>query len=122
MTFLYIALGGALGCTARYALTRFIGQFSPASFPYGTWVTNLLGCLFIGFLGAVIVRNHLPSQLRLLLITGFCGGFTTFSTFAYESLHLLRTGAWLSFVIYATLSLWMGIAGVWLGEKLGEIS
>ena len=77
---------------------------------------NIFGCLLIGILYALGEKGDILSpQTRLLLITGFCGGFTTFSTFAFENMNLLRTGDYIYFVLYIFLSILLGIAGVFLG-------
>ncbi len=117
---LYVALGGALGSTLRYLLSKWIDGNAGGTYPFGTFTVNIIGCLLIGILSALASKSSLPLELRLLLVTGFCGGFTTFSTFANESLSLMRTQDWLTFIAYVTLSLWIGIGAVWLGSKLAQ--
>ncbi len=118
MKILYVALGGAFGSTLRYLLSKWIDGNASGSYPYGTFTVNIIGCLLIGVLSALLSKSNMPIELRLLLVTGFCGGFTTFSTFANESLSLMRTQDWLTFIAYITLSVWLGIGAVWLGSKL----
>ncbi len=118
MNILYVALGGALGSSLRYLLSKWIDGNASGAYPFGTFTVNIIGCLLIGILSALASKSSLPLELRLLLVTGFCGGFTTFSTFANESLSLMRTQDWLTFIAYVTLSLWIGIAAVWIGSKL----
>src|SRR6478735_7457720 len=88
----------------------------------GTFVVNILGCFLIGLFNALAEKNNLIStELRLALTTGFCGGFTTFSTFANENMNLLRNGDYTYFGIYIVLSIALGIAGVLLGNSLVNI-
>ncbi len=115
---IYVALGGAIGSGARYMLSEWIGGKMGGSFPYGTLSVNLIGCLLIGILSAIVSRSQMPMELRLLLMTGFCGGFTTFSTFANESLSMMKTADVAGFLIYTTVSLWIGILAVWTGSKI----
>lgn len=117
---LCVALGGAIGSTARYLLSRLINEHSTgAPFPWGTLTVNVLGCLLIGLLCGLTARTSaLSPRWQLLLITGLCGGFTTFSTFAYESYLLADTRRILAAAAYAALSLTLGLAAVWLGYRL----
>ncbi len=116
---LWVALGGALGSSARYLASRWLGEAATGSYPWGTFTVNVVGCLLIGLLTVALQRSGLGDGWKLLLVTGFCGGFTTFSTFASENLALMRASDWLVCAAYVTLSLWLGIAAVWLGTKLG---
>ncbi len=118
MNILYVALGGALGSILRYVLSKWIDAGAGGLYPYGTFTVNVIGCLLIGVLSALVSKSTLSMEMRLLLITGFCGGFTTFSTFANESLSLMRTQDWITFIAYVTLSLWIGIGAVWIGNKI----
>src|SRR3954465_10895902 len=82
-----VALGGAFGASARYAVDRVIEQRSDAIFPWATFLINVSGCFVIGLITATLVdRHHLPAWLRIGLVMGVIGGYTTFSTFAQESL------------------------------------
>src|SRR3954466_13288434 len=91
-------------------------QIVSFTFPLGTFVVNTIGCLLIGIFYALIEKgNLLTPEWRLALTTGFCGGFTTFSTFAYENMNLLRTGDYLYFVLYAAGSVILGLAAVYVG-------
>ncbi len=120
MNILYVALGGALGSTLRYLLSKWVDDSTESVYPYGTFTVNIIGCLLIGILSALVSKSSLSIEMRLLLVTGFCGGFTTFSTFASESLSLMRTQDWLIFIAYVTLSLWLGIGAVWIGSKITQ--
>ncbi|HEY1115055.1 MAG TPA: fluoride efflux transporter CrcB [Chitinophagaceae bacterium] len=110
----WVALGGAVGSVLRYGCSR---ALNVGAFPFGTLLVNVLGCLAIGLLWGVFTR-HTNEALRLLLVTGFCGGFTTFSTFTYEGIQLMQEGRWTSFIVYTAFSVTLGLAATFLGFKL----
>lgn len=97
-TYLWIALGGALGSVARFASTEWVQLRWPSSFPWGTLLVNVLGSLLIGVLAALSEsdRWHLPLVARQFLMIGVLGGYTTFSSFSLQTLMLMRDGAMLS--------------------------
>lgn len=111
---LFIFLGGGLGSMCRYSISAYIVKTTSTHFPYATFLANAIGCLLIGLLIGFFQRsqNHL---LYLLLVTGFCGGFTTFSTFSNESFHLLRQGFYIHALAYIALSLLTGLTAVAAG-------
>lgn len=116
---LLVGLGGAVGSIGRYLCQRWVNEYYQHSFPLATFLVNITGCLLIGILFALGEKANILSQsARLLLITGFCGGFTTFSTFAFENMHLLRTSDHLYFLLYAFGSVVLGIAAVYAGNFL----
>lgn len=118
-TALIIALGGAIGSISRYGAQVFIYRIYPSVFPAGTFLVNLMGCLLIGiFYGLSEKGNLLTPEWRLFLTTGFCGGFTTFSTFAYENVDLIRSSDFLYTGLYIAGSVVLGIAAVFLGILL----
>ena len=86
-------------------------------FPYGTLLVNIAGCFLIGLLWGLFTR-HIDEQRRLLLVTGFCGGFTTFSSFTYEGVQMLMENRWLIFFLYVLLSVAGGLAATYFGYKL----
>src|SRR5215468_3938654 len=102
---LLVGLGGLLGSIARYLVTvLFAGQFA-TSFPLATFVVNISGCFIIGILFALSERGSgLSPEWRIFLTTGFCGGFTTFSTFSYESIKLIQDGEFFYLGMYVVLS------------------
>ena len=113
---LIVFAGSGIGGVARYGMQSWIFKLYPFTFPLGTFIVNTIGCLLIGIFYALSEkRNLLTPEWRLALATGFCGGFTTFSTFAYENMNLLRTGDYLYFALYAIGSVVLGIAAVYLG-------
>jgi CrcB protein len=117
-TFLLVGFGGFAGSYLRYFFASQIEQKFLSSFPYGTFIVNILGCFIIGMLYAMSTRFNLAPDYRLLLATGFCGGFTTFSSFSYEGVMLLQDSQFLYGFLYAGLSLIIGFFAAWLGLTL----
>jgi len=114
-SFLLVFLGGGLGSSLRYLVTIAMNQYSKV-LPFGTFTVNMLGCLLIGLiLGYAQKENTLTSNQTLLLATGFCGGFTTFSAFANENLELIKNGELFNFSIYAIGSVFLGIVLILIG-------
>jgi len=121
-TLLYIGIGSFLGGIARYLMSRAVQNSIASAFPYGTMAVNLLGCLLIGFIFGISERtNILNDEWRIFLTVGFCGGFTTFSTFANENMTLLRDGNFVSFALYTGLSVFLGLVAVFFGNALTKI-
>ena len=119
---LLVGCGSALGGICRFLSTRCISKFFPAMghFPLGTFAVNLVGCLLIGlFYG--LSEHTLSPNARLFLTVGFCGGLTTFSTFANENLQLFRDGNVLMFALYAAGSVFFGILAVHLGSLAAKL-
>ncbi len=117
---LYVGLGSFAGGIVRYLVSLLIKGGS-STFPWATFAVNIAGCLLIGLLLALF--NRMPNaspQLNLMLTVGFCGGFTTFSTFSKESLNLLQSGSYTTFALYALGSLVLGIAAVALGYAIAK--
>ena len=116
---LLVALGGGVGSVIRYLCQKWINEVYVHSFPLATFLVNVSGCFLIGAIFAAAEKlTLLTPSLRLLLITGFCGGFTTFSTFAFENVNLLRTGDFPIFLFYTAGSLVLGVIAVWAGFTL----
>ena len=117
-SFLLVFLGGGLGSGLRYLVTITMNQYSKV-LPFGTFTVNMLGCLLIGLiLGYAQRENTLTSNQTLLLATGFCGGFTTFSAFANENLELIKNGELFNFSVYTIGSVLIGILAVYIGFYL----
>jgi fluoride exporter len=113
---LAVAIGGALGAAARYLLSAFVLRVSGTLFPLGTFVVNVIGCLVFGAIaGATTERVQMAPALRLFLLTGILGGFTTFSSYAFESFVLARDGQMLWAAINVAGQVVAGLIGMWAG-------
>ncbi|TAK39652.1 MAG: fluoride efflux transporter CrcB [Saprospiraceae bacterium] len=111
-----IGIGGFTGSIGRYLLSNFVNNFISSAFPYGTFAVNLAGCFFIGVIYALFDRgNILTPEWRLFLATGFCGGFTTFSTFSYESIKLAEGGEFFNLSMNIAASVILGFAATYFG-------
>jgi len=120
--FLYVGLGGMLGSMARYALHLLISSRSLSVFPWGTFTVNITGCLLIGVLVGMESRHVIINDpLKWLLITGFCGGFTTFSTFSIEALGLFHQQQYISFFGYTVGSVLLGMLATFLSYSIVAI-
>lgn len=118
-TILFIGLGGALGSIFRYGVGVLIKHFVSTTFPFATFSINIIGCLIIGLLYGISEKNNLGnSAFNALLIVGFCGGFTTFSTFANENYNLFQQQNITIPLLYITSSVILGILAVKLGYKI----
>lgn len=118
---LAVALGGALGAVSRYSLDHFIERRSVATFPWSTFTINATGCLLIGaVIAALVDRTNTPAWLRLGLVIRVLGGYTTFSTFAQETLDLIEGGKLGVAMLYAFGSLALGVLAVLLGMQIGQ--
>ncbi|MDE7407472.1 MAG: fluoride efflux transporter CrcB [Muribaculaceae bacterium] len=120
---LIVGLGSGIGGMARYIIGRIIAATGSTGFPWATLTVNLLGCLIIGLVfGLVAYRGSMPDYVRLLLTVGFCGGFTTFSTFSHECYLMFTQGHTTTAAIYMSASLIGGLClvftGYWLVRQL----
>lgn len=115
---LLVFVGGGFGSVLRYILSKYLNS-TETGIPYGTFAANILGSLLIGIiLGLAVKNNTLSSNQTLLLATGFCGGFTTFSTFTYENHVFLKSGDFTSFALYTIASFIVGFLAVFAGIYL----
>lgn len=114
---LVIGIGGFLGATARYGLSGLVHRYFSGSFPAGTLCVNVVGCLVMGALmGMVEDRQLLTPPVRLFLMVGLLGSLTTFSTFGYETLELMRDGNWSATLANVSANVALGLTAVWLGR------
>jgi CrcB protein len=119
--YLMIALGGALGSVARYWVGSTVGHRLGVRFPYGTLIVNLSACLVIGFTLTWLGEHiEISSAWRFLIPLGFIGAYSTFSTYEWETLETLRSGAFLLAGLYAVGSLILGLGATWCGAALAE--
>lgn len=115
---LLVFLGGGLGSVLRFWIGKYLNNANDG-IPYGTFIANILGSLLIGIILGLAAKNDALSQNQtLLLATGFCGGFTTFSTFAYENHVFLKSGDFTSFALYTIASFVIGFLAVFAGLYL----
>jgi fluoride exporter len=122
MAYLWVAIGGALGSMARYGCSGLIAQLTGSALPLGTLVVNVSGAALIGFFAGLSVpegRILVPVSARLLLMTGICGGYTTFSTFSLETLNLMNVGEWGWAMANIVSSIAFCLVAVWLGYAVG---
>lgn len=120
-TVLIIALGGAIGSAFRYLTHILLQKYYYSIFPLATFVVNILGCLLIGLFVGVIEKNELAnSNLKWFLITGICGGFTTFSAFGFENYTLLQNNQYGLAFLYIGSSVVLGLLAVWMGISLAK--
>jgi len=116
-----VFVGGGFGSVARFLLGRWLNNLE-TTIPYGTLLSNVLGSFLVGIiLGYLAKSTNISETQSLLLATGFCGGFTTFSTFAYENHVYLKNGDYLSFIPYTLGSLILGFSAVFLGLYLSKL-
>lgn len=120
LNLIYVGVGGFFGSIGRYLLAGAVYRTFPnLNFPIGTTVVNILGCFLIGLItGLVEVRNLLSPEMRLFILIGLLGGFTTFSTFGFETVNLLRDGAVITALANVLIQVIVGITAVWLGFNI----
>jgi CrcB protein len=120
--YLWIALGSAIGGIARYALTKFMLP-SSAHFPVSTVLINVLGSFIIGFFGTLTItggRFAVPENIRMFVMVGICGGFTTFSSFSLQTFDLMRSGMWGKALLNIGLSVALCLLGVGMGHAIAD--
>lgn len=121
-TLMIVGTGGFLGSISRFLASRFVQNSFPTAFPVGTFFVNVTGCFLIGLIYGISEKNTLFSPgWKMFLTVGFCGGFTTFSTFANENLALLRDGNFFYFLVYTGSSVFLGITATFLGIMVTKL-
>lgn len=115
LLYLVIALGGAVGAVARYAVGGWVQGIGGTAFPWGTLIVNITGSLLLGFLYRFLEGISAGVQWRAFLAIGFCGAYTTFSTFSYETVRLMQNGEWSRVGSYVLGSVLIGLVGMFLG-------
>lgn len=117
--YVLVMLGGALGAGSRFAIGSLVARFYTAVFPLGTFLINISGSFLIGVLMMLFLqRPAISTSWRLFLVTGILGGYTTFSSFEWETLFAIRSGAGLVAIAYVLLSVALGLVAAWLGVML----
>jgi len=118
---LFVGFGGALGSVLRFLTSTLTAKYYSGSFPFATFAVNITGCFLIGiFMGAFGQDNLANQNVRFFFATGFCGGYTTFSAFAFENLNLLRDNSPWPAISYVAMSVLAGLAAVWLGAAVAK--
>ena len=119
---IYVAIGGALGASARYLTGLWATRQLPAGFPYGTLIVNIVGSLIMGILMGWLLTRDSSETAKLFLATGFLGGFTTFSAFSLDAINLLERKAYMPFFLYVGGSIIIAILalaiGLWIGRRV----
>ena len=122
MTFLYVAIGGALGAVSRYSASQFVRQYFDGEFPIATLLVNVIGCLLLGLLAHIgQATTWFSPSVRAALGIGFLGALTTFSTFGYETLALAEQGNWRMAALNVALNLIVGLIAVFIGIVVGRV-
>lgn len=121
MQFLLVFLGGGLGSVLRFSISKWI-PFSPNQFPWATLTANILSCFFLGLLFYIFInRTDLSQSQKVFFTAGFCGGFSTFSTFSLENYQFLQNGNWSLGIINILGSICLGLLGLWLGVQVAKM-
>ena len=117
MNLLWVFLGGGLGSLCRYGIARMMTNYK-MDFPIATFTANVISCVILGFLIGLTLKDGLSDNQKLFLMTGFCGGFSTFSTFSAESFQLIESGNITTALMYIGASILVCLVCIWIGIKL----
>ena len=117
----WITVAGGAGSLARFGLTELVETWFGRLFPYGTMIVNLLGCLLFGIVWGSCARGAMSVEMRLILLVGFMGGFTTFSSFAFHNEQMLMEKQWGFLLTNVLIQNIVGIVAIWAGIKLAEL-
>lgn len=120
MTYVYVVAGAVVGAPLRYFVSSRVAIWAGLGFPWGTLIVNVSGCLVIGLVLGLAEERGMSRETRLLLVTGFLGAYTTFSSFGFETFQLLREGELGKAIAYVLASNLIGLLAVWLGWLAGE--
>lgn len=115
-TYLFVFLGGGLGSVCRFGLGHWLSSYR-LQFPWATFAANVLACLVLGVLVSLSMKGRLGGQFSVMLMAGFCGGFSTFSTFSNEAVQLLLAGQWFRAVVYMMASLFVCLVSIYIGMR-----
>ena len=119
-TYFYVFIGGGIGSVCRFGLGHWLANYR-LQFPWATFVANVLACLLLGALVSLGIKGRLGGPMSVMLMAGFCGGFSTFSTFSNETVQMLIGGQWVRAFAYMAASLLVCLAAIYAGMKLGRI-
>jgi len=117
MNLVWVFVGGGLGSICRYAIARWMINYK-LDFPIGTFIANIISCIILGYFIGISLKDGFSDNQKLLLMTGFCGGFSTFSTFSAESFQLIQNGHLGTAFLYIGASILVCLICIWLGIKL----
>ena len=112
---IYVIIGSSLGGAARFLTQELVQKNYPTSIPLGTLAVNIIGSFIIGIIYALAEKMKISAEIRILIASGFCGGFTTFSSFAFENIKLMQDGEFFNMGLYVLLSLIIGFVAVYVG-------
>lgn len=121
-TIMLVGFGGFIGSVARFLVSKYFQENYATVFPWGTFAVNILGSLLIGVIYGLSEKNEILSpEIRLFLAVGFCGGFTTFSTFSNDAFILIRQQEWFRFALYTSLSFFLGLIAIYAGRFITKL-